>query len=599
MAGIWRRLFRLKRDSQVSSHSGSELSTCLSTWDLTSLGIGATLGAGTYVVTGQVAASIAGPAVVLSFSIAAFASILSGLCYAEFGARVPKTTGSAYAYSYHTVGEIWAFFIGWNLILEYMIGTAADARALSGCFDFVIGYAIRNFTVTNIGEFHSHWLSSYPDVTSFGVTIIVTLVLAVGVKQSSSFTTFFNILNILVVLFIIICGLFFVDIKNWTGGRGFFPFGGSGVLSGAATCFYAFVGFDIIATTGEEAKNAPKSIPIAIVVSLLVVFVCYFGVSSVLTLMVPFDQLDKISPIPNAFAQVGLPAAQYIIGIGAVCGLAASLLGSLFPLPRIIYSMSVDGLLFGFLSKVNPRTEIPVVATIYPGIVTAVFALLFDLKELVEMMSIGTLLAYTLVSLCVLILRYQPPVDNEPEESELFNEYNLGLGDITDDFDEFEYELVQEGEKLMAQDLDTSEDDILKAKKQKYLKNKARKRSTQMKQPSTSARLPTKESGRLVTWAVMSLFVWFFGFCSLIIFGIDKILQYNIPILGLTVFFGVLSFVSIGIIVSQPQNPARISFMAPLVPGLPILSIFFNVFLMLKLSRLTWIRFGVWMALGK
>lgn len=593
-AGFFRHLLRKKRHG-AREEEKSQLSSCLSTLDLTSLGIGAILGAGTYVVSGQVAASIAGPAVIISFSIAAFASILSGLCYAEFGARVPNTTGSAYAYSYVTVGEIWAFFIGWNLILEYMIGTAADARALSACFDFVIGYAIRNFTVATIGEFHNHWLTSYPDVLSFAVTIIITLVLAVGVKQSSTFTSFFNILNLLVVVFIIVCGLFYVDMRNWTQGKGFFPFGASGVLSGAATCFYAFVGFDIIATTGEEAKNAPKSIPIAIVTSLFIVYICYFGVSAVLTLMVPFDHLDKLSPIPNAFAQVGLPAAQYIIGIGAVCGLAASLLGSLFPLPRIIYSMSSDGLLFGYLSKVDPRTEVPVVATIYPGIVTAIFALLFDLQELVEMMSIGTLLAYTLVSLCVLILRYQPQenMSFEEEETGIFRVQNdrIYLDEDVEDFDEFQYELVQEGEKLTTQQRNKN------SESKKERKNDPNRKKGEKKGKVT--RLPTEESGRLVTCAVMFLFLWFFGFCGFIIFGIDEIFRHNILVIGCTMIFGILSLISIGVIASQPQNPTRVPFMAPLVPGLPILSMFFNVFLMLKLSKLTWIRFGVWMGLGK
>lgn len=594
MFGFLRHLLRKKRHRRDDG-TRSQLSSCLSTLDLTSLGIGAILGAGTYVVSGQVARNIAGPAVIISFSIAAFASILSGLCYAEFGARVPNTTGSAYAYSYVTVGEIWAFFIGWNLILEYMIGTAADARALSECFDFVIGYAIRNMTVSTIGEFHSHWFTGYPDFLAFIVTIAITLVLAVGVKQSSTFTTFFNILNILVVIFIIICGLFFVDMRNWTEGKGFFPYGGSGVLSGAATCFYAFVGFDIIATTGQEAKNAPKSIPIAIVASLIVVFICYFGVSAVITLMVPYDHLDKLSPIPNAFAQVGVPAAQYIIGIGAVCGLAASLLGSLFPLPRIIYSMSSDGLLFRCLSKVHPKTEVPVVATIYPGIITAVFALLFDLQELVEMMSIGTLLAYTLVSLCVLILRYQPQENMhlEEEETGIFSIQSdrIYLDDDMEDFDEFQYELIKEGEKLTTKD--PSRKSKHKATNQKPPKTKREKN------PGKRSRLPTEESGYLVTCAVMLLFLWFFGFCSLIIYGIDEILDHNIILIGLTMIFGILSIVSIGVIVSQPQNPTRVAFMAPLVPGLPILSIFFNVFLMLKLSKLTWIRFGVWMVIGK
>ncbi|KAL9970298.1 hypothetical protein ACROYT_G022652 [Oculina patagonica] len=586
MAGLVSYLTRRKSVIQEEK-TNTELSKCLTTWDLTSLGIGATLGAGIYVVSGQVAASIAGPAVIISFALAAITSILSGLCYAEFGARVPKTTGSAYAYSYVTVGEIWAFIIGWNLILEYMIGTAADARALSACFDYVIGNVIRNLTLTYIGEMNTPGLGTYPDILSFIVTIIVTVVLAVGVKQSSTFSMIFNILNILVVVFIVVAGLFFVDTGNWTEGKGFFPYGASGVLSGAATCFYAYVGFDIIATTGEESKNAPKSIPIAIVVSLVVVFVCYFGVSAVLTLMVPFDQLDKLSPIPNAFVQSGFPLAKYIIGVGAVCGLSSSLLGSQFPLPRIIYAMASDGLFFKSFASVNPRTEVPVNATVYPGVLTAIIALLFDLSELVEMMSIGTLLAYTLVSICVLILRYQPDVPEAPSMQQLYleepdhDEYGE-LSLYEDTIDEWDYEIFTKEKMHNLEDVDN------------YIENL----NKEVLQQNKSRRGPTAESFRIVNWAVTLLFISFIGFCTAVVYGMDALQRHSYVIIMFLVIFGILSVFAIVVICLQPQNTKEISFKAPFVPALPILAILFNVFLMLKLSRLTWIRFGVWMGLG-
>ena len=600
MATLVRSLTRRKRLKQEEK-TNSELSKCLTTWDLTSLGIGATLGAGIYVVSGQVAASIAGPAVIISFALAAVTSILSGLCYAEFGARVPRTTGSAYAYSYVTVGEIWAFIIGWNLILEYMIGTAADARALSACFDYVIGNAIRNLTLTYVGEMQIPGLGTYPDILSFVVTIIVTTVLAVGVKQSSTFSTIFNVLNFLVVVFIVIAGMFFVDTRNWTEGKGFFPYGFSGVLSGAATCFYAYVGFDIIATTGEETKNAPKSIPTAIVASLVVIFLCYFGVSTVVTLIVPFDQLDKLSPIPNAFVQRGFPFAKYIIGVGAICGLSSSLLGSQFPLPRIIYAMASDGLLFKCFASVNPRTEVPVVATVYPGILTAVVALLFDLNELVEMMSIGTLLAYTLVSLCVLILRYQPDL-SDAHSMDLLNlpdkDHNvyeqLSLYEHT--AEEFEYQMSPNGHLhfLDSPNFDKNQDNELSWEEF----TTANKKTSRQIPRNKLTKGPTAESVKLVNWAVALLFISFIGFCSATVYGLEALQRRSFVIILFLVLFGVLSIFAIVVICLQPQNTKEISFKAPLVPALPILAIFFNVFLMLKLSRLTWIRFGVWMGLG-
>ena len=602
MAALLKCLTRRKRVIQEEK-TNTKLSKCLTTWDLTSLGIGATLGAGIYVVSGQVAASIAGPAVIISFALAAITSILSGLCYAEFGARVPKTTGSAYAYSYVTVGEIWAFIIGWNLILEYMIGTAADARALSACFDYVIGNVMRNLTLTYIGEINTPGLGTYPDILSFIVTIIVTVVLAIGVKQSSTFSTIFNILNILVVVFVVAAGIYFVDTRNWTEGKGFFPYGVSGVLSGAATCFYAYVGFDIIATTGEETKNAPKSIPVAIVVSLVVIFVCYFGVSAVLTLMVPFDQLDKLSPIPNAFVQRGFPLAKYIIGIGAVCGLSSSLLGSQFPLPRIIYAMASDGLLFKSLAKVNPRTEVPVVATVYPGLLTAVISLLFDLNELVEMMSIGTLLAYTLVSLCVLILRYQPDtpdvpsthllyfVEQEQEAYEKLSPYDNMTGD-------WDYEISTNGTIRSSKAVDSCKEDSNEGLSAKEFIKSNRGNTKQFLQ-NKPKRGPTTETMRIVHWAVTLMFFSFIGFCAAIVYGLDALERHSYIIVMFLAIFGILIVFAIIVISLQPQNTKKISFKAPFVPALPMLAIFLNVFLMLKLSRLTWIRFGVWMGLGE
>lgn len=608
-------------------------SKCLTTSDLVHLGVGATLGAGTYVVTGQVAAEIAGPAVILSFTIAAITSILSGLCYAEFGARVPNTTGSAYTYSYVTVGEIWAFFIGWNLILEYMIGTAADAAALSGSFDYAIGFRVKKWTLENIGSFNTKYLGDYPDFLSFIFTLLVTVVLAFGVQQSSRFTVFFNFFNMAVVLFIIIVGSIYADIKNWSQEGGFFPYGASGVLSGAATCFYAFVGFDIIATTGEEAKDPSKSIPIAIVVSLCLIFVCYFGVSSILTLMVPYNQLNKLSPIPDAFSQRGIWWANYIISMGAICGLSSSLLGNLFPLPRIIYAMADDGLLFNMFTNINRKTEVPVNATVYPGIVTAFFALLFDLEELVEMMSIGTLLAYTLVSLCVLILRYQPDdyysrdssmqplIDDESQELSKSKEFLNGEEFIlesqpkkTDSNEKGEiYKLKDfdsnKDRKVINEDMESTSltqnickepDDgspFCRTLKDDYL-NVGETKGSGSSLALNERAIPTLKTGQTVTRACLSLFAWFFAFNGLILFGFDQIYNREIWAISLLVLFSVLIILSVTVIYRMPQSPTKFGFMVPFVPVLPIVAIFANTFLMLKLSRITWARFTIWMIIG-
>ena len=663
-------LFRLftRRKQMSSEKSATNLSRCLTTWDLVSLSIGATLGAGIYVVTGQVAGSIAGPAVILSFTIAAIASVLSGLCYAEFGARVPHTTGSAYTYSYVTVGEFAAFVIGWNLILEYMIGTAADARALSGCFDYVIGHAIRNLTLEHIGTFHIPTLGdTYLDFLSCVLTLVVTGVLASGVKQSSMFSTVCNVVNLAVVGFIIIAGAFYVKRENWSQKLGFFPYGISGVLGGAATCFYAFVGFDVIATTGQETKNPQRSIPLAIMISLFIVFMCYFSVSSIITLMLPYYKLDKLSPIPNAFAQRGLHVATYIVGIGAVCGLSSSLMGSLFPLPRIIYAMANDGLLFEPFRKISLRNDIPFVATIYPGILTSILALVFNLDELVEMMSIGTLLAYTLVSLCVLILRYQPDshlnlVDSSSSSSFDFGELaltgnqdfekrfserpvkenvaeveaviwdNLGgngvegssVGknmttmdmemrmsmDSIDKIEEFEdsanmyqRDQTKNDRNDMNLILNSDENSDEEGEERLYVKNPAPKKKRGLDRRGCNETVQfsfaTEKTGRIVSWASLLLCISSFVFFALMIHGIDLILRKDYWVISLTLIMGFLSIICIGVITAMPQNSTRLSFNVPCVPGIPIMAIFFNIFLMIKLSRVTWLRFVVWMVVGK
>ncbi|XP_032263115.1 probable cationic amino acid transporter [Phoca vitulina] len=620
---------------------GTKLAQVLTTMDLISLGVGSCVGTGMYVVSGLVAKEMAGPGVIVSFIIAAVASILSGVCYAEFGVRVPKTTGSAYTYSYVTVGEFVAFFIGWNLILEYLIGTAAGASALSSMFDSLANHTISHWMVDSVGTLNGlgKGEESYPDLLALVIAIIVTIIVALGVKNSVGFNNVLNVLNLAVWVFIMIAGLFFINGKYWAEGQ-FLPHGWSGVLQGAATCFYAFIGFDIIATTGEEAKNPNTSIPYAITASLVICLTAYVSVSMILTLMVPYSAIDTESPLMEMFVAHGFYAAKFIVAIGSVAGLTVSLLGSLFPMPRVIYAMAGDGLLFRFLAHVSSYTETPVVACIVSGFLAALLSLLVSLRDLIEMMSIGTLLAYTLVSVCVLLLRYQPESDIDGFVKFLSQEHTKKKEGILADCEKEVCSPVSEGEEFSgpatntcgAKNLPSLGDNemlIGKSDKSTYNVNHPNYGTVDMttgieadeseniyliklkkligpRYYTMRIRLglpgkmdrPTAATGHTVTICVLLLFILMFIFCSFIIFGSDYISEQSWWAILLVVLMVLLISALVFVILQQPENPKKLPYMAPCLPFVPAFAMLVNIYLMLKLSTITWIRFAVWCFVG-
>ncbi|KAJ0176861.1 hypothetical protein K1T71_008040 [Dendrolimus kikuchii] len=356
----------------------ARLARVLSALDLTALGIGSTLGVGVYVLAGNVAKNYAGPAVILSFLLAAVASVLAGLCYAEFGARVPKA-GSAYVYSYVCVGEFIAFVIGWNLILEYIIGAASVVKGLSEYLDALLNKTMSTYMEALMPLDTPH-LARYPDLFAFFVIIAFSgkyILLLSSMVTGRCFSGLSlcrpTLLNLRHFLSRESRGNFpgSANTANWRipasevpvgkGSGGFAPFGLAGIIRGAAKCFYGFIGFDCVATAGEEAKRPQKTIPFAVVTSLFVIFLAYSGVSCVLTLMLPYYEQVPI-PIHIINAKVTLVSTA-LVHMPVVL---FSLLGAVFPLPRIIYAMASDGLLFKFMGRVSERFQTPLIGTMVP-----------------------------------------------------------------------------------------------------------------------------------------------------------------------------------------------------------------------------------------
>ncbi|KAI8041632.1 cationic amino acid transporter 2 isoform X1 [Drosophila gunungcola] len=552
----------LTRKKPLEDSNESKLAKVLSAFDLTALGIGSTLGVGVYVLAGEVSKQYAGPAVVVSFLIAAIASIFAGLCYAEFGARVPKA-GSAYIYSYVTIGEFIAFLIGWNLILEYAIGSASVVKGLSTYLDQLCGNPMSSFLGTHL-PINIDGMGAYPDLFAFVVTILFSLGIAVGAKESTRVNNVFTMLNLGVVLFVIIAGLFKVSSSNWSipksevpegyGNGGFMPYGVSGIIKGAAVCFYGFIGFDCIATAGEEAKNPKKSIPFAVIVSLAMIFLAYFGVSTVLTMMLPYFEQDEKAPLPHVFRINGWHVAEYVVSIGAMFGLCSSMMGAMFPLPRIVFAMSNDGLLFKFLGDISEKYKTPFKGTMITGLLTGILAAVFNLSQLVNMMSIGTLLAYSMVASCVLMLRYE--VDDRRESRIVGNGRAMSL----------------------------EQDRPCALWRRIFNLN--------------GQAVPTKQTSRIVTYSVTLFSLWCMVF-SQILTKFEEDLANVTSFDGIKLVLGTIPLVVLLLIISrQPTSGVKLSFKVPLVPWLPGISILINIYLMVKLDILTWVRFSIWIAIG-
>jgi APA family basic amino acid/polyamine antiporter len=422
-------LFKTKSIEQLVSdveQGGRALRRSLSAWDLTLLGIGAIIGTGIFVLTGTAAANQAGPAIAVSYLAAGLACAFAALCYAEFASMIP-IAGSAYTYAYATLGELAAWMIGWDLILEYAVGAMTVAIGWSGYMQQLL---------SGVGITLPTALSAAPPVGVINIlavliVLVIMILLVIGIRESARANSVMVAVKLAAVLFFLAAGATYARPENWSP---FAPFGWPGIMAAAAVVFFAYIGFDAISTTAEEAKNPKRDLPIGIITSLVVCTALYLAVAAVLSGIIPVIQYRSVSgalpgaamvspeesvrflnaPVAYALAVIGQDWASYLVSAGAVAGITSVLLVMLMSQPRIFFAMSRDGLLPTSVSKVHPRFGTPYITTIITCMIVALVAGVTQIQVVGEMTSIGTLFAFVVVCASVLMLRVRRPDAHRP-----------------------------------------------------------------------------------------------------------------------------------------------------------------------------------------
>lgn len=399
---------RILADSDAPEH---RLKKTLTVWDLTGLGIGAIIGTGIFVLIGTAIVGDAhrpgaGPGIILSFMLSGLTCALAALCYAEFAAMIP-VAGSAYTYSYATLGELLAWLTGWNLILEYGVACVAVAIGWSGYFNNILKLC---------GFELPYWATHAPgsdggiaNVPAAVIVLLVTGILVIGVKESARATGVIVLIKLAVIVFFIGVGAGAVDKTNWSP---FMPFGFDGVGAAAAIVFFAYIGFDAVSTTAEEARNPQRDLPIGIIASLFICTLLYIAVAAILTGLIPYSKIDVHAPVAEALSVAGFRWGAAIVAVGAVAGITSVLVVMMIGQIRVFFAMSRDGLLGPWLSAVHPTFRTPHRATYLTGIAVAVLAAFIPIGDAADMTNIGTLFAFVLVCIGVMVLRYTKP--NQP-----------------------------------------------------------------------------------------------------------------------------------------------------------------------------------------
>ncbi|KAH8955298.1 hypothetical protein BDL97_08G129300 [Sphagnum fallax] len=625
LLALWRR--KAVRQHRHAGHM--ELARRLRVMDLVSIGIGSTIGAGVYVLVGTVARERAGPALTLSFLIAGIAAALAALCYAELSSRLPSA-GSAYHYAYTCVGEGVAWIIGWGLILEYTVGGSTVARGISPNLGVFFGgeqnlpsWIVRR-TIPGI--------DIVVDPCAGLLVLVVTGLLCMGIRESARVQSVMVVLNIVVLVFVVLAGSWAGFTSGWEGyhqSQGYLPYGVNGMLGGAATLFFAYIGFDTVASTAEEVKNPQRDLPLGIGFALLICGSLYMLLSAVIVGLVPFNLIDPDTPLSSAFDNHGMPWATFVVAAGAIAALSTTLMGSILPQPRILMAMARDGLIPPFFAILHPITTVPVNGTLITGMVAALMAFSMNVDQLSGMVSVGTLSAFTVVAVSLLILRYVPPPevakvviqatvpDKGPPSVHIsssrpvFTKATMFSPVLSILSDASLQTLPGRGiEDDCASSVSSSESLLLQDEAGDQEVNAAPESPSSSRPVLHESLLYAQETDTLESnedlrrWAAVFAIT---GVCVGVVLISLAAAANDLPIsirwlLGL---LGTPSFVAASTVlflIEQDEGHHKFGqaggFHCPWVPALPLGSILVNVYLLVSLGLPTWLRVSVWMVLG-
>ncbi|MBA0832802.1 hypothetical protein Goarm_017167 [Gossypium armourianum] len=579
----------LVRRKQVDSvhvrREGHQLARKLTALDLTAIGVGTTIGAGVYVLVGTVAREHTGPALTVSFLIAGLAAALSAFCYAELASRCPSA-GSAYHYAYICIGESVAWLIGWSLILEYTIGGAAIARGIAPNIALFLGgegnlpaFLVRH-TIPQLGV--------VVDPCAAILVLIVTFLLCAGIKESSLVQTIVTTVNVCAMLFIIVAGGYLACKTGWVVCR-FFPFGLNGMLAGSAIVFFSYIGFDAVTGAAEETKRPLRDLPLGIGMTLTLCCILYMLVSVVIVGLVPYYALNPDTPISSAFSANGMQWAAYIVTAGAVTALCASLMGSLLPQPRLLMAMARDGLLPAFFSDISTSTQVPVKSTVTTGMLAAVLAFFMDVSELSGMVSVGTLLAFTVVAISILILRYAPP-----EEVPLPSSLQQFIDSVRKQLDD-------DGQLMERKEFNDA--DIVEQSPSQSEHGEASIQYPLIEKQFCEGNQDKQNPRRRRNIAVWNIALFCIGVLVLTSAAsaeyLPSLVRFSLGAVGAAILL-----CSLVVLACLNQDEARHSFghtggfLCPFVPLLPAACILINSYLLMSLGVGTWIRVSIWLIMG-